>query len=764
LASLGLFAPVHALRAADEPTPAQAASDDEAQQGPALVVPDEEMPDSDAASDELPADESPEGESPPSLFPTPASLEVPVKAEPTPATPPDSSGPTPVLDGSDESEPLTSTPEPEPAATSSSEEPANSEPTPAMEPTLASAPKTAPAQKPNLPAKLDPPPQAKPVLGESGAAARSAKSSRRTTPVAEAAAAPPAPVDRTPADRASPATSLSPAAFNGVKPGETKESELLAAWGKPVETRQTDSQTQYSFRIKPFSKVEATVTDELVSSVAIHLGTAIEPAVIARQLDLDLDTAATVLDEAGLPLGLAFPERGVLFSYAPKPGQPRVLLVMLDPIDAQPFLVRAEGRLQKTPSAALNDLEVALKLDPSYAHAWWVKSRALLELGRSADALQAATEALRLEPAAPQYRLTAAAAHAAVGEHAAAVTAADSVLAVDKLEPLVRGEALKLRGDLAATGPARNPQQALSFHTQAIKLVDPLGLDERPAVRRGAKELLFKLHLAVAADVAWGHWRDKPKVVPKWLERAAAFAEDLEQVETVDLPLRLEMARGALAAAAGVQGRLNVARWLSRGQEEAEKLVAKTSDPARQAELRWQLALLLYDALQVEHARGNVAEADKYGEQVIAALGAIDAAWRPDAGDYLLGRTYFRLGAVHAVHKNEHQEAVTWYEQARPLLEKPAAGLPLADHAPRGEDFVSMGVSYWEANQRKLAVELTKQGIELLQAGAEEQLIEPKSLSVPYANLAAMLEAMGQREESQRFAELAAGSRDTKMR
>jgi tetratricopeptide (TPR) repeat protein len=756
LASLGFFAPVNALRAADEPTAAESASDDEAPQGPALAAPDDETPEpADGAAGEVSSDD----EVLPSLFPTPASLEVPVKAEPTPAEAADS--PAPVLDSSDESEPLTPTPEPEPAATSPDESAETSEPTPATEPTPVSAPETAPAQKPNLPAKLDPPPQAKPVLGEPGATARGPKSSRRTTPVAKPAAdtAPPAP-----AGRAAPATSLSPAAFNGVKPGETTESELLAAWGKPVEKHQVDAQTQYSFRIKPFSKVAATVVAEQVTSIAIHLGTAIEPAVIARQLDLDIDSAATVLDDAGLPLGLAFPERGVLFSYAPKPGQPRVLLVMLDPIDAQPFLVRAEGRLRQTPSAALADLEVALKLDPNYAHAWWVKARALLELGRSTDALTAATEALRLEPAAPQYRLTAAAAHAAIGEHAAALVAADSVLAVDKLEPLVRGAALKLRGDLAATGPGRNPQQALSFHTQAIKLVDPLGLDERPIVRRGAKELLFKLHLAVAADVAWGHWRDKPKVVPKWLERAAAFAEDLEQVESVELPLRLEMARGALAAAAGVQGRLNVARWLSRGQEEAQQLVAKTSDPARQAELRWQLALLLYDALQVEHARGNVAEADKYGEQVIAAVGAIDATWRPDAGDYLLGRTYFRLGAVHAVHKNEHQEAVTWYEQARPLLEKPNAGLPLADHAPRGEDFVSMGVSYWEANQRKLAVELTKQGIELLQAGAEEQLIEPKSLSVPYANLAAMLEAMGQREESQRFAELAAGSRETKTR
>jgi tetratricopeptide (TPR) repeat protein len=742
------------MRGEDEPTPAEAASADDATHGPTLAVPEEETPNPPA---DLPADEPL-----PSLFPTPASLEVPVKAEPTPATPADSPGAPPVLDSSEESEPLTPTPEPDPAAASSSDEPADSaEATPATEPTPASGPQSTAPQKPNLPAKLEPPAQAKPVRGGPGPASRGSRRSRRVAK-SDSGAAP-----GTPAERVSPAASLSPAAFNGVKPGETKESELLAAWGKPVETRQAEAQTQYSFRIKPFSKVEATVSAELVSSIAIHLGTAIEPAVIARQLDLDLESAATVLDDTGVPLGLAFPERGVLFSYAPKPGQPRVLLVMLDPIDAQPFLVRAEGRLRPMPAAALADLEMALELDPTYAHAWWVKARVLLDLGRSAAALEAATEALRLQPAAPQYRLTAAAAHAAVGEHAAAVADADSVLAVDKLEPLVRGEALKLRGDLAATGPARNPQQALSFHTQAIKLVDPLGLDERPAVRRGAKELLFKLHLAVAADVAWGHWRDKPKVVPKWLERAAAFAEDLEQVETVELPLRLEMARGALAAAAGVQGRLNVVRWLSRGQEEAEQLIAKTSDPARQAELRWQLALLLYDALQVEHARGNVAEADKYGAQVIASLGAIETPWRPDGSDYLLGRTYFRLGAVHAVHKNEHEEAVTWYEQARPLLEKPAAGLPLADHAPRGEDFVSMGVSYWEAHQRKLAVELTKQGIELfelLQAGAEEQLVEPKSLSVPYANLAAMLEALGQREESQRFAELAAGSRDTKTR
>src|SRR5690606_38463428 len=103
-------------------------------------------------------------------------------------------------------------------------------------------------------------------------------------------------------------------------------------------------------------------------------------------------------------------------------------------------------------------------------------------------------------------------------------------------------------------------------------------------------------------------------------------------------------------------------------------------------------------------------------------------------------------------------------DKARPLLEKPSAGLPLADYEARGEDFVSMGVSYWETNQRELAVALTKQGIELLQAGAQERQVEPTALAVPYGNLAAMLESLGQREESKRFAELAAGSRETKTR
>ncbi len=704
--------------------------------------------------------------------PTPAAPAVaPTEGEPTPAA---VEGPAPAEPAALEPVPTTSEPdattaqsaaEPSPAEPNSAAESASAatgESTPApgepVRPALAdegtgAASATAQPARPNAPATLTPPTQAKPVLAEP----RDATSRRSATSrdhVDEGASGAPTAA----------ATALTPASFNGVRPGETSESKLLSAWGRPFESSTIENQTRYYFRIRPFAKVEATVTAGQVVSLAIHLGTAIEPQTIARQLELNLDEAATVHDDAGQPLGLAFPERGVLFSFAPKPGQPRVLLVMLDPIDAQPFLARAEGRLRSAPSAALADLELAISLDPLYAHAWWTKARLLLELGRNAEALAAANEALRLEPTAPQYRLTRAAALAATGKHAEALTECDGVLAVEPLEPMVRGHALKVRGDLAAAGPGRDPQQALSFHSQAIKKVDPLGLDQRPAVRRAAKELLLELHLAVAADVAWGNWRDKPKVVPKWLERAAAFADDLEQVEDVDLPLRLMVARWALAANVGVQGRLNVARWLARGQEEAELRLAKATDPGQRAELRWQLALLLYDALQSEHARGNVGEADRQGQKLIETVAALEAPWRPEGSDYLLGRTYFRLGAAHAVHKNEHAEAVKWYDKARPLLEKPSAGLPLADHAPRGEDFVSMGVSYWEANQRELAVTLTRQGIELLQTGARDQHIEPTALAVPYGNLATMLETLGQREESKRFAELAAGSRETKTR
>jgi hypothetical protein len=99
---------------------------------------------------------------------------------------------------------------------------------------------------------------------------------------------------------------------------------------------------------------------------------------------------------------------------------------------------------------------------------------------------------------------------------------------------------------------------------------------------------------------------------------------------------------------------------------------------------------------------------------------------------------------------------VTWFEKALPLLDRP---IPPTQHALQGEYahwLVTMGHSYWETGHRDLALQLTDAGMQHMEEAVRQKLADPKSLAVPYSNLAAMHQAMGHAEEAKNFDMMAA--------
>ena len=71
---------------------------------------------------------------------------------------------------------------------------------------------------------------------------------------------------------------------------------------------------------------------------------------------------------------------------------------MLEPITAEPFVLRAETNLDSRPEFTLHDVDQAIKLQPANARSHWLRSKALTALGQYDQAAAAATEAVRLEP------------------------------------------------------------------------------------------------------------------------------------------------------------------------------------------------------------------------------------------------------------------------------------------------------------------------------------------------------------------------------
>jgi len=561
---------------------------------------------------------------------------------------------------------------------------------------------------------------------------------------------------------------VEPASFKGVVPAQSTLAEVDRAWGAPKEVRKQGDLLVQLYSVEPFERVEASFYQGKVVSIVIRLQQSFPAKVVAEQLELAAIRPVLVSNELGEILGQAYPERGVLFAFEPstEPGKPsmNVAQIVLEPITAEPFVLRAETYLESRPALSLADLDQSLKLQADDARAHWLRARALALLGRLDKAVEATAEAMRLEPNNAHYRVTRAQILGQLGRFDQAVTEAKQAVELSQRQPHVRARALCLLGDLLASGAEPDYKQAIQYHTQAVQTADPLTADPHPAIRLPAKEVMVDAHLGAAHDIAWGQWKDKQPAVKRWLERADAFADELIESEGGSGDLRFRVATRALAICVGMQGALEPGVWAEEVIQTGKQLIDTCHDPGLTVRYQADLGMALYDALQVCQMRDEQQAALRYGEQAAEYLEAAQAQQALPNGAYLLGRLYFRLGAIHAIGDQNHRAAITWFDKAVPLLSQPLPKEATADLGRHGETFVSMGVSYWETDQREKAVDLTQKGVALMeQAVAQGTLSEP-ALAIPYGNLAAMHRELGEPETARKYQEMAAKVRGSTTR
>lgn len=549
---------------------------------------------------------------------------------------------------------------------------------------------------------------------------------------------------------------LDPATFNGAKPGVTTRDDLLGAWGQPREMVEADGTIKHVFSVEPFTHIEVTYKNEKVASILVRLQQRLPAEELARQLGLDNLTPVLVPDDLGQLLGEAFPERGVLFSYAADSQGREVSLVILEPLAAQSFLLRAETSWRLDYSGALRDVDFALSLSPNDARAHWLKSEILAAVGQVDAALAAIDKAVALAASEPEFRLTRARLWRQAGKLEEAEAELKEARNFCSARPELEARAYLMFGDQLATGPKRDFSRAMEQHLRAIEKAEALKDDPKVAVRRAAKEALMDAHLAVARDVAWGKWKNKSDAVSEWIDKARAVAEDLVANEEGCPELKLRVARQAVASCVGTQGEMNPAAWLDEAIEAARPLRAVACPLAKQR-VSWDLGMAWYDALQCFQMRGDREEAREASEEAVELL---ESAWpqmqRAPGMAYLMGRLYFRVGAVAANQDGDHEAALGWYEKALPLIEQAAQSATTADAQRQGETLVSMGVTYWQTGHRQEAIRITAAGAKLIERAVKERKAGADALKTPYANLAQMHRALGQEDSARHYEQLVA--------
>ncbi len=549
---------------------------------------------------------------------------------------------------------------------------------------------------------------------------------------------------------------IEPASFNGIKPGLSDSAAVDEAWGEPAEVARRAGVEQRVYALEPFERVVISLRDGIVESIVVNLQQRFAPEEMAKQLGLSEFHPTSIRDAQGTPLGLVYPERGVLFGFAPEGDRLEVLQLIIEPIGAEAFVARAANQFRVRPHASLNDLLVAMTLDSQATELYLHSARTLAYAGRLEEALVSIDAALEANEDPTTCRLQRVRILMQLGRFVAANDELDRVLENDELTSDQRCEATLLAGDLLAQGPAQDFKQSIEYHLRAIKLAEPLLADDNFEIRRAAERMAIEAHLAVAEDVARGQWRRKSEVVPMWLDRATELADATATSGQERLRWQLQVSRTALSACTACRGAFDPGGYLEQARRAGEQLISDADDSWDEQRLAWQLGLVLSDATRVTQLQGDPAEALRLGSLALdyLELGGELMSDHPAAARQL-GRAYFRVGSIHAVQKRDHSAALEYFAQAVPLVLESLEGTPPGELADQGEALVSMAISMWEEGQQADAVQLTERGAKLIDQAVEAGYAKEQMLAVPYGNLAKMHRHLGHDERASEFERLA---------
>lgn len=555
------------------------------------------------------------------------------------------------------------------------------------------------------------------------------------------------------------AVQVEPLQYFEVQPGVTKREELQDKWGpgKSVDDN------RLSFQLEANRRVEVTIEKEVVQAIVIFLEQPLPSKDIAKQLDLTNNRSVIVRDKQGEALGESYPERGVLFVFGEGEAAKSIVQIALEPISAEPFVLRAAADREHRYERDLADLNYALQLDPKFSKAWALKGEILSAMGRGQEARTAAAEAVRLAPEVTTYRLGYA---RVLGEicrsHATGEFDADLEKAKQETARAIAEEDvpvhLKARGECQLAELMLLEQEPkydliVQQFAQATAVAVEGAKSEELTTRREAKRVLVATHLGTAKAIASGSWQKKNEVALRWLQNAAKFAEDLIGNEGEDDSLRFIVTCRTLEVMAISSDGFDPSGSAAAAIEGAESILKATDDSAYQAEIREKLGQALARAARVADSRRAYDAALPWASRAAAEWErAIESRTISTADNFELARLYFLGGSLWALHKKDHQQAIGWYAKAAAILSDPVPASKIQELGIAGEWMVSMGVSYWKVGRRKEAVDLTRAGMSRMETAVRSGTLPKKNLAVPYDNLSAMLRASGQNVEAERVA------------
>jgi tetratricopeptide (TPR) repeat protein len=551
------------------------------------------------------------------------------------------------------------------------------------------------------------------------------------------------------------------ASFHGIIPGQSSVKNVIEILGKPTQESSSGDELAQLYSLPELNHIEVIYDkNRIVKSIVIRFDELFPENVVREQFETELLRSRPVLipDETGRIIGELFPEKGVvfLFSASRNSGAFQVRQIGIEPVISEPFVLRAEATLNDQPSESYRDLIDAIRINRTDAKAYWLLAKIELLQGYTETALLNIQKAIRFDERKPAYHLTFAQILSRMNRVEEAKLYLEETLAICERYPTEKARAYCLLGDFYRTGQNPDYETAYKYHAAAIEIADQLIEHSNPTIRQTAKDILFESRISIAKDIAWGRWKGKERAIKNWLSSAQSITIDPEMIAarrfSLEYPLRLAVCE--LACQVGMKADNDIESYVKEVILAGEKLLEKTNDTILLQKLQWEIGLAVYDAVQIYQLHGNYEPALHYGELAAEYMELGIKGKTNDSDLYLIGRLYFRLGTIHALGNKNHRAAIEWFNKAKPTFERLFSKINPEELGRFGESLVSMGVSYWQTNQREEAVRLTERGLQQIERGAKLGLVKESAFAIPYSNLMNMYNELGNTERSRYYSNL----------
>ena len=563
----------------------------------------------------------------------------------------------------------------------------------------------------------------------------------------------------------------------GIVPGKTAIHELSShpIFSKPIGQETVAPFTVMTFKvadIPDLASIQLYVREGIVEGMIVNFAS-------PRTL-MDARTSFADVIQGILPLTLldsngsfreVYPEKGFAFVLEKNPETPEipssnVTQIAIETVQPEYFLIRASQNLlrnsyERSLSQVCADAETVLKLQPKSAQAHGLLAQAAFLLEEYEVARYQIQEAIALDGTSAQYPLLMLNIFDKADQGEEGLEYLRAHREVCEGTPFSKAETAILEGDFLRTRFEPNFDGAIQLHRSAVDQLLPMSKDPSQGTEVLAKRLLIRAYLALALDIVQKPWPE-PSDAEKaflWIETAEKLSDELSSgemtpVDVVPIDGILNIALAASEVGLFLPESDKIDPYIRRVMNIGEITSEQVSDSLGLQAIYWSCAKFYRNCWNIAEMRGDEESSVTYARLTLKYLEPF-CNEAPDRVADVFGPIDYDLAAIFLGHPECEKMMLKCRERAIRAIEEREKSNTLFENGENGIRLVNFGKAYWLEGDRQKGYDLTRRGIDLIDASIAGSAMEPDELIVPLRNAAMMAKGLHNSEDAALYTEQA---------